>query len=106
MSLIDSSTRLKGLLHCQEPVEVQGEFEGSIDCRTDLTISQGGKVTGNIRSPHIVIQGSFRGERISASRQLEILEGADIQAEQVKQPDLIILSSKVKTSDISSGKIK
>jgi cytoskeletal protein CcmA (bactofilin family) len=87
-------------------VEVQGKFEGSIACRPDLTISEGAKVTGNIRSPHIVIQGTFQGERISASRQLDILEGAAIQAEQVKQPDLIVLSSKVKTGDISSGKIK
>ncbi|GGW65181.1 bactofilin family protein [Alishewanella tabrizica] len=42
-------------------MQIDGEYDGDIDCRSTVIISSSGKVTGEIRADKIMINGQFEG---------------------------------------------
>ena len=95
MTTIGSNADLKGELLAREKVEVSGRFQGNLKCRSQVIIHTEGQVIGEIDSPRVILKGKFTGP-VKASRQLEILTGAQFRGELTVQPDVLVLSGKIR----------
>lgn len=94
MSVIGSGAKLDGNLNAQEPIEINGEFHGTINCRTQLIVGSTGHVDATLTAPRITIKGLVKGS-VQAPRQLEILTGARFESDLAVQPEILIISNKV-----------
>lgn len=73
-TLIASNARIVGDIHFTGGLHVQGHIQGNIIAeggQGDLVVGEGGLVEGEIRAPHVVINGEVRGD-IHASERLEL----------------------------------
>lgn len=80
-TLIARNTRLAGDVHFAEQIYVNGVIEG--DVRADdsdsatLVVCEGGRVTGEIRVPNVVIDGTVEGD-VYATGKLELAAKAKV----------------------------
>lgn len=80
-TLIAANARLVGDLHFTGGLHIQGHVQGNIFAGPeggDLTIGEGGLVEGEIRAPHVVINGEVRGD-VYAGDRLELAARAVVQ---------------------------
>jgi cytoskeletal protein CcmA (bactofilin family) len=68
-TVIDSSYTLKGRVHGQGPVEVQGRLEGHLDIHGQVSIGRAATVQGEIKAEELEIGGQVRGQ-LEISRRL------------------------------------
>ena len=65
-TLIREGTCLKGDLCCAGGAHIDGTVNGSVtsggDWNAFLSISEKGRIEGNIRVPHLVVSGSVKGD--------------------------------------------
>lgn len=64
-TLIAANARVVGDIHFTGGLHVQGHVQGSLLAGSeggDLVIGEGGLVEGEIRAPHVVINGEVRGD--------------------------------------------
>jgi len=80
-TLIGEHTTIKGDLNFQGGLHVDGKIEGSVTCDAGdagvLIISDLARVTGEVRAPRIVINGSVEGD-LTATEKLELQEKARV----------------------------
>ena len=80
-TLISGKTKLVGDVHFSGGLHVDGRVEGSIRAEEGsdavLRISEVGEVEGDVHAPHIVINGTVRGD-VYATEDLELASKAAI----------------------------
>ena len=80
-TLIGISTDLKGDITFTGGLRIDGKVKGNITARSDdnstLVLSENATVTGDVRVPHMVVNGKIKGNVVSAER-LELQAKADI----------------------------
>ncbi len=70
-TVIADSYTLKGRVHGQGPVEVQGRMEGHLDIDGRVSISTGATVQGEIKAEVVEIGGQVEGQ-LDVSKQLRL----------------------------------
>lgn len=60
-AVIGASMRIKGEIHSQEELYVDGEVDGSLEVRHCLTVGPNGKVKATIKARQVTIFGSVMG---------------------------------------------
>ncbi|MEL6422967.1 MAG: polymer-forming cytoskeletal protein [Pseudomonadota bacterium] len=59
-TVIGPDFKITGHAVCKGEVQVDGEIEGDIECKT-LTVGQSAKVTGNVIAENVTVQGKVMG---------------------------------------------
>lgn len=77
--ILDVDASMQGTLRFRDPVNlrINGEFEGSLDTKGDLTIGEGAVVSANIVGENIVVSGKVIGN-ITASSKLTLTSSASV----------------------------
>ncbi len=70
-TVIDDSYTLKGRIHGQGPIEVQGRMEGHLDIRGRVSINPTAVIQGEIKAEVVEIGGAVEGH-LQVSRQLTL----------------------------------
>lgn len=83
-SLIAAGTRIRGDVHFAGALHLDGTIEGSIHAEVDsgavFTLSDQGRVTGEVHVPHAVINGTVKGN-IHAAERLELAAQAVVEGD-------------------------
>lgn len=61
VAAIGTSMRIKGEIHAQEELFVDGDVEGVLESQSLITVGPNGKVKANIKAREAIIYGSVRG---------------------------------------------
>jgi cytoskeletal protein CcmA (bactofilin family) len=78
---IGAGTRIRGKISGEGNLVVEGQIEGEIAIRGNLTITEGGSVTSDIADVQTVrIAGSLEGD-LSANGSVHILSGARVRGD-------------------------
>jgi cytoskeletal protein CcmA (bactofilin family) len=76
---IGSGARVRGRVHGEGDLVVEGSVEGELAIRGDLTIAEGGTVTSQAVEAHaVVIAGAFEGD-ITATGTVRVASGARVR---------------------------
>ncbi len=67
-TLIGEKLKLIGKIVGKGNIRIDGEVEGDIDCKGDITISETGIVNGNINCSNIYISGTVKGNVITRNK--------------------------------------
>ncbi len=67
MTVIATETRLKGEISSQHNIQIDGHFEGTINCSAAVIISEIGRTTSVINTEEIYIYGTLNG-KINANK--------------------------------------
>ncbi len=80
-SLIGQQTEIKGDIHFSGGLHVEGTIKGNIIARDDsdamLTLSEPGKIEGEIWVPNVVINGTIIGD-VHATNRVELADNARV----------------------------
>ena len=83
-SLVGEGTRLKGELHFQDGLRIDGEVHGDVmpdgDGRSLLVISEKARVFGKVKAGHVIINGEVNGP-VEATEMLELQPKARIMGD-------------------------
>lgn len=80
--ILDVDAAMQGTLSFKEPVNlrINGKFEGDLETKGNLTISQTAVVSGNITGDNIIIGGKVKGNVVAKERltllPMAIIEGS------------------------------
>jgi cytoskeletal protein CcmA (bactofilin family) len=81
-TLIARQTEVTGDLHFRGNLVIEGKVTGNVSAHSDsdarLQIVDGGEVEGEIRVPHVVINGTVKGD-VYAARHLELSSKAMVE---------------------------
>ncbi|MEW5249335.1 bactofilin family protein [Microbulbifer sp. 2201CG32-9] len=81
-TLIARQTEVSGDLHFRGNLVIEGKVKGNVSAHSDsdarLQIVDGGMVEGEIRVPHVVINGNVKGD-VYAVRHLELSSKAMVE---------------------------
>jgi len=84
ITVIASSSRLRGELRFEGQLEVEGQVEGSIQSEEDghslIVVREGGKVQGDIQAPLVIVNGEVHGD-IRCSQHLELAANAMVHGD-------------------------
>jgi len=88
--IIDVDASMQGSLVFKEPVNlrIKGNFEGKLEAKGNLEISQSATVVATIKCENITIRGNFKGS-IDSERKIEILNQAVVEGD-IKTPRLVV----------------
>ena len=67
-TLIASGISIKGKIEGTDKVRISGQFEGSIQCKSTVSIEERGKVKGRIDAGSVVVAGEIDGDIDSTGR--------------------------------------
>jgi cytoskeletal protein CcmA (bactofilin family) len=76
-NVIARDARWKGSLTIPDSVRIDGQFNGDIDAKGTVFISDGATVEAKIKATYVVIGGNFRGE-VRCSERTELLARAKV----------------------------
>lgn len=81
-TLIGRHTRIEGDIHFSGGLYIDGQVKGSISAESGgdamLSISEHGQVDGDVRVPHVVVNGHLVGS-IHGAEKVELLANAHVQ---------------------------
>jgi cytoskeletal protein CcmA (bactofilin family) len=78
---IGSAARVRGRIHGDGNLVIEGHVEGSVTLRGDLTIAEGATVTGETISAHAVhVAGSLEGN-VTATGPVRLASGARVRGD-------------------------
>lgn len=76
---IGAGARVRGRIHGDGNLRVEGQFEGDLSIRGDLTIAEGAVVTSKaIEAQSVTIGGTFEGD-VLASGPVRLVAGAHVR---------------------------
>jgi cytoskeletal protein CcmA (bactofilin family) len=87
-TIIGEGTTLKGDVKVEGSIEVDGEFEGTIDATDTLVVGESGKVDGDATVANAVIGGRMYGN-VFASGKIELKRGSQLLGD-IKTRGLVI----------------
>ncbi len=77
MATIGKSTRVKGRVHGNEDLTVEGRVEGEVNIDGDVTIEASGLVAANISARVITVRGAIKGD-LTGSDAVRLEDGARV----------------------------
>jgi len=87
-TLIGAGTRLKGELHSEEAVDIEGVVDGDCHVGGHCHVRSGARVNGDVTAGSIVVEGEVEGSSLEA-RKIEIGASARVRAD-VRAPVVAI----------------
>ena len=87
-TIIGEGTILKGDVRVEGSIQVDGEFEGTIDAADTLVIGESGKVDGDVTVANAAIGGRMYGN-VFASGKIELQRGSQLLGD-IKTRGLVI----------------
>ena len=85
---IGKAFRIKGELHGEEDLVIEGQVEGEITLQKHLTIESSGVITANMKAAEVTIKGEVKGNTTADGR-IAIASGAKVIGD-VKAPRMVI----------------
>jgi cytoskeletal protein CcmA (bactofilin family) len=85
---IGKTTRIRGDVYSEEELFFDGEVEGTIEVRHQLTIGPNGKIKASVKAKELVVRGSIQGD-VTATDRISIMNGASIVGD-VKTAGIVI----------------
>jgi cytoskeletal protein CcmA (bactofilin family) len=76
-AVLGKTVRIKGELFSEEELQIDGQFDGTIESKSRITIGAEGKVIANIKAVEIVVSGIVQGN-VEARDRVIIRKGAHI----------------------------
>jgi len=103
---IGQSVKIKGTLHAQEDLTIDGQFEGKISVKEHvLTIGPNGRIDAEIMGKIVVVAGDVRGN-ISGADKVEIAPSGsvtgDIRAPRIAIADGARLSGRIDMEGVAA----
>ncbi len=86
--VIGQGLHIRGELHGEEDLIIEGRVEGEITLKKKLTIESTGVVLADIQTENIVIKGEMRGN-MTASEKVEIHTDAKVVGD-IKAPRVVL----------------
>ena len=77
---IGSGARIRGRIHGDGDLTIEGTVEGEIALRGNLTIADGGSVTSDVEAQEVTISGALEGN-VNASGQVRIATGSKVRGD-------------------------
>jgi cytoskeletal protein CcmA (bactofilin family) len=77
VTIIGPGTRVKGELHSQGTIRIEGIVEGQVQSSDTIVVQENGKVKADILAGQVVISGEVHGN-VYANERLEITEQAKV----------------------------
>ncbi|MFH1743572.1 MAG: polymer-forming cytoskeletal protein [bacterium] len=90
-SSVDSDVQLDGELLVHGSMDMNGKFNGQLNCGEVLSIGPEGEATGEIEAVNVVIGGKLEGDLLARKR-LEIQSGGSFFGELLVQPEVLVLA--------------
>ena len=104
-TVIGEETSIKGVMHTQRSIRIEGTFEGEVNSRGEIFIGQNSTVNAQVFGKDVVVAGEVVGN-IEARKSLHILKTGrvygDISGDQLKIEEGGIYKGKVNMDVISS----
>jgi cytoskeletal protein CcmA (bactofilin family) len=75
---IGAGTRVRGRIAGDGDLTIEGEVEGDISLRGNLTIAEGGTATSEVEAQSVVVEGTLEGN-VSASGKVRVASGARVR---------------------------
>ncbi|NLG03740.1 MAG: polymer-forming cytoskeletal protein [Clostridia bacterium] len=126
-TIIGEDTVIGGTITVENSIRIEGSIIGSVTANGTVTISQNGKITGNVVAGNMVVAGTIEGdmwvkEKVTAestgkifgditTKKLTIAEdalfqGMSIMSREVEAPDLEKLTANSAQPKIENGKVQ
>lgn len=87
-STISSGASISGTLHSEDPLYIEGTFEGEIYASGDVTIAVGAKVNARVQAIRVTVAGTFKGS-VACTDRFEALDSGVIEA-RIFAPTLVV----------------
>ena len=87
-AVIDKKSEIKGTLHSQGNVLIEGSFQGEIEAKETVWVEKGAQTKAQLHANDVIVSGSFDGE-IACLHRLQIAATASISGE-IKTPMLVV----------------
>lgn len=87
-AVIDTRSEIKGTLHTEGNVLIEGCFQGEIEAKETVWVEKGSQTQAQLRANDVIISGSFDGE-VDCRHRLQISASATVSGE-IKTPMLVI----------------
>jgi cytoskeletal protein CcmA (bactofilin family) len=87
-AVIDKKSEIKGTLHSQGNVLIEGIFQGEIEAKETVWVEKGAQTKAQLHANDVIVSGSFDGE-IACLHRLQIAATASISGE-IKTPMLVV----------------
>ena len=85
---LDQGSKVSGKLHFDGPARIDGQVDGEINAKDNITIGESAVVTAQIKAVSIIVAGTVSGE-ISASQRIEIRPSAKVSGN-LTAPRLVV----------------
>ncbi len=66
--LLGSGLHIKGELHGEDDLIIEGTVEGTIKMATNLTLERGGHIKANIETENVIIRGVLEGNIVAREK--------------------------------------
>jgi cytoskeletal protein CcmA (bactofilin family) len=103
-TIIGEGTILKGDVKVEGSIQVDGEFEGTIDATDTLVIGESGKVDGDVTVANAAIGGRMYGN-VFASGKIELQRGSQLLGD-IKTRGLVIEDGVVFQGNCQMGDVE
>ncbi|MBA95172.1 MAG: cell shape determination protein CcmA [Rickettsiales bacterium] len=104
-TVIGEDSTVKGVLHSQRSIRIEGSFEGEVNSQGEVYIGQKSKVKATLIAKHVVVGGEVIGN-IEAIKSLHILKTGrvygDIAGDELKIDEGGVYKGKVNMDIISA----
>jgi len=104
-TVIGEDSSVKGVLHSQRSIRIEGTFEGELNSQGEIYVGQNSKVKATLFAKHVVVAGEVVGN-IEAIKSLHILKTGrvygDISGDELKIDEGGIYKGKVNMDIISA----
>ncbi|MBH37727.1 cell shape determination protein CcmA [bacterium] len=104
-TVVGEDTSVKGILHSQRSIRIEGVFEGEINSQGEIYIGQKSKVKASLFAKDVIVAGEVIGN-IEAIKSLQILKTGrvygDIAGDELKIDEGGVYKGKVNMDIISA----
>jgi cytoskeletal protein CcmA (bactofilin family) len=108
-TIIGEGTILKGDVKVEGSIQVDGEFEGTIDATDTLVIGESGKVDGDVTVANAAIGGRMYGN-VFASGKIELQRGSqllgDIKTRGLVIEDGVVFQGNCQMGDVDDAPVR
>ncbi|MEO7144389.1 MAG: polymer-forming cytoskeletal protein [Bryobacteraceae bacterium] len=87
-AVIGKTMMIKGEIHSQEDLTIDGEMEGKLEVQSKLTVGPNGKINANVKAKEVIVHGSVHGN-VEATDKIAIKAGASIVGD-IKTAGIVI----------------
>lgn len=107
-TVIGKESAVKGVIHSQQSIRIEGTFEGEINCQGRVYIAEGSQLKAQVFARDVIIAGEVIGD-IEVHKSLHILNTGrvygSISGDQLKIEEGGVYKGKVNMDVISSKNI-